>query len=301
MYFSPNSAGEQPGVRATYSALFARRVAGAVKQRGWPTPLDDPALARVALHRISPDPRDRTAARSFAAVMAAAPALRVEGMLALATLDVADGAWAKATAQLVSVATLDPDAAATHRAWLALSPAVSLPADTLRVTRRALLALKSAPDDGPDYAPGNAPDDLNTFETEDVRSHLAGMLSARLGDSAGVVAARTAIARHARGGTSRVATALMESLTGHWHVQRGEDALAVAAFANAIPALPARLRRRHDALGLHVDRLVRSQALSRLGRTEEAARWQASLREGSGLAGAPYTVFANRRSDASPE
>jgi tetratricopeptide (TPR) repeat protein len=284
MYFSPNSAGEQPGIRATYSALYGRRVAGAVRQRGWPTPLDDPALALVALHRISSDAADRAAARSFAAAVAAASASRLEGLLALATLDVADGSWTRASAHLASAAVLDSGAAAEHRAVLALSPAVRVSDDTLRDVRRALLTRRSS-------GAVNA-DDLSHNEHEDVRSYLAGLLSVRLRDSVGVVSARESLERHGGSG-SRLAAPLIESLAGHWHVHRGNFVNAALAFENAIPDLPTQLRVRYPALGQHQDRLARAAVLHRLGRRADAVRWYGSLREGSGVAGAPFVAAAD--------
>jgi Protein kinase domain len=284
MYFSPNSAGEQPGIRATYSALYGRRVAGAVRQRGWPTPLDDPALALVALHRISVNPADLAASRAFAAVVALAPASRLEGLLALATLDVTDGVWADAVAHLTAAAAIDAGGAAEHRALLALSPSLRVSDSTLRNARQTLLTQRPAKSD--------ASDELSAGERDDVRSYLAGLLSVRLGDSTGVVAARASLARLGAS-DSRVASPLRESLAGHWQLRRGNSAGAAAAFANAIPDIPARVRLRYPALGQHLDRLARARVFQQLGRREEAARWYASLREGSGVTGLPFAAAAD--------
>jgi TolB-like protein len=279
MYFRPNSAGEQPGIRAAYSALHARRVPRAVTPSGWPTPLDDPTLARVALQRISPVRSDRAAARAYATVMTNAAATQLDGALALAALEVADSSWARAAVHLRMAHTLQPSAAAEHRALLALAPTVTLPADTLRTVRRELLEHSLS---GPVTAV-----DLSRAERGDLRQYLIGLLSVALDDSLGVTTARDALAMH-RAGPSRLALPLMASLAGHWHARRGRPDAALLEFTRAIPEVPATLRLRYPALAQPVDRLVRATLLERLGRRDEAARWTASLEETPGVHAAAF-------------
>ena len=284
MYFSPNSAGEQPGIRATYIALHDRRTRSAARAPTATDALTDPVLARVALRRISVDSRDRAAARAYAATVAAAPASRVDGLLALATLDVADGAWGAAAARFRDAARLDPERAMEGYAVSALAPSVEVSADTLRAIRRALLDRPSAR--------GVTDDDLTPIERDDLRHYLVGMLSVRLGDSSGVAAAHRALAARTTP-QSRVAAALAAAISGHWQLRRGTLTGARVAFEQSVPDLPARLRSEHPALGQHLDRLAYAATLQRLGRPDDARRWYRSLREGSGLAGAPFVAAAD--------
>ena len=284
MYFSPNSAGEQPGIRATYTALHRRRMAVAGSKRVSGTPIDEPALARVALQRISTDVRDRTAARSYASVLATGPSTRSDGLLTLAALDVANGQWDAAATHYRSAALLDPDRAAEQRALFALTPAVVLSPDTLRALRRELRSRRVAPvQPGPGLAP---------LELDDLRQYLIGVLSVRLGDAAGVAAATQALASRPAA-ESRLATALSQSVTGHWQLRLGNLTAAIAAFEGSIPDLPARLRLQHPVLGQHLDRLARAETLRRLGRQDEARRWYVSVREGFGVVGIPFVASAD--------
>ncbi len=284
MYFSPNSAGEQPGIRATYIALHRRRLGATTPRRGAPDPVDDPALALVALSRIGTDVRDRSAARAYARVVASAPASRVDGLLALATLEVAEGKWAAAENYFRDAASLDPDAAAGRRALLALAPSVSVSADTLRNIRQALLAQR--------VTPPVSGDDLTSIEQDDLRQYLVGLLSVRLGDSSAVAAARAALARRSAS-ASRVAAALSLAIAGHMELRAGNLAAAMAAFEQCTPELPARLRARYPALAQHLDRLAHAETLARLGRGSEATRWYQSVREGAGVAGTPFVAAAD--------
>jgi len=284
MYFSPNSAGEQPGIRATYTALHRRRIATAGTRRDLATPIDEPGLARVALQRISTDVRDRSAARSYATVLVAGPGTAGDGLLTLATLDVANGQWDAAATHYRSAGLLDPDQSAEHRALSALAPSVVVSTDTLRALRIALQSRRA----------GSVPwsGDLSTLELDDVRQYLVGVLSVRLGDAAGVTAAVQALTKRPAA-ESRLAAALSQAVTGHWQLRLGNPAAAIVAFEGSIPDLPARLRLQHPALGQHLDRLARAETLRRLGRQDEARRWYVSVREGFGAAGTPFVASAD--------
>lgn len=284
MYFSPNSAGEQPGIRATYLALHHRRTRTATQIRDIADSIADPNLARIALRRISADVSDRNAARVFARSAASAPASRVDGLLALATLEVADNSWDAAAAHFRDAAVLDPDRAAEGHAVSALAPSVAVSPDTLRALRRTLL--------GQSVARSLTEDDLSPTERDDLRQYLVGVLSVRLGDSSGVAAARATLKRRTSA-ESRVAASLSAAISGHWELRRGNLTAAIAAFEQCIPDLPSRVRSEHPALGQQLDRLARAVTLQRLGRETEARGWYRSVREGSGVAGAPFVAAAD--------
>ena len=184
MYFSPNSAGEQPGIRSTYLDLHRRRVSGGVGSNAASAVGDDPARARVALERVSSDPRDRRAARAYAAVMTT-PDTRTDGILATAMLDAADGDWQAASSRLATVNNDPGSLSADVHAWLMLSPAIRLTPDSLRATRQAVLA---SPRRDPRLDTAQV---LTAAEHDDIRQYLAGLLSVRLGDASGVEGART--------------------------------------------------------------------------------------------------------------
>jgi serine/threonine protein kinase/tetratricopeptide (TPR) repeat protein len=284
MYFSPNSAGEQPGVRATYIALHQRRLRANAPRRDTPAVTVDPSVARVALQRVGTDPRDRAAAREYAGSMATVPAFRVDGLLALTALDLADGKLERAEAHFRALTLLAPDVATEQRALFAVAPSARTSPDSLRALRRALLARREG---------GIAIDDaLSTIEHEDLRHYLAGILSVRVGDSIAVVTARNALARHSAAG-SRVAAPLSAALAGHWLLRSGLFDPALAAFERSDVDLPARVRRQHPVLAQHLDRLARAETLERLGRQPDAMRWYRSLREGAGVLGAPFVTAAD--------
>lgn len=284
MYFSPNSAGEQPGIRATYTALHRRRVGGARPTRAAPDAVDDAELARVALQRITVDVRDRRDARTYAQLLAAAPGTRVDGLLSLATLAVADSNWARAAMHFAAATALDPDRTVEQRALFALAPTVQLSADTLRQLREALLRRRATP-----VTSGSG---LRSAEHDDLRHYLAGVLSVRLDDASGVDAALAALATHSPS-ESRVAAAFAAAVRGHRALQRSDLTAALAAFGESTPDLPARLRAQHPVLGQYLDRLARGEVLRRLGRGAEARAWYQSLREGAGIAGAPFMQAAD--------
>jgi tetratricopeptide (TPR) repeat protein len=280
MYFSPNSAGEQPGIRSAYIALHRRRVVAAATGDVF----SDPEAARVTLQRITGDSRDRRAARGAADLLAADPATRADGMRALALLDVAAGDWTAASARFRIVEATDAQRGLEDRALFALAPGVAVAADSVRVMRDVLRQrrwLRTSIDDG-----------LTDVERDGLRQYLIGLLSVRLGDAAGVDAAVRALA-DARPGSSRVAAPLAAAVRGHWASSRGDREGAMRAFEQSIADVPTRLRVRHSVLGQHLDRLVRARALQALGDTTASRRWYRSLREGAGVTGLPFSAAAD--------
>ncbi len=285
MYFSPNSAGEQPGIRAAYMALYRRRIAGAPANT-LPVDLrDDPAIARVGLQRIGNDLRDRSAARAYANTMAAAPTpdTRAEGLRALAALDVADGNWVAASSRFRIAEGLDPARGVDDRAFFALAPSVTIAVDSLRSLRNELLTRRVTPVD--------AGSGLTGREQRDVREYLLGMLSIRISDSTGLAGALRALAT--RSATpSRVAAPLLAALTGHRMLRGGDVAGALGAFQQAMLDLPTSLRARHPVLSQYPERLALADCLHRSGRSSESREWYRALLEGPGVTGVPFAAAA---------
>ena len=279
MYFSPNSAGEQPGIRATYLDLYRRRVRPTASGASQPSAEDNATLARVALSRITADTADRRAAQVYASLLSNAASSRLEGAFALAALRVADGQWDASEEIFRQTAALDPDATIEHRALFALAPSAQVPPLRLRELRQEL-GRRRTPRSG-------GPDDLTPAEHDDVRQYLIGVLSARLGDDAGVRRARAELLSR-RVTRSRVAAPLADAVSAHGHLSRDDAGAALAAFERSVIDLPARLRQRAPVLQQHVDRLGRATALRRLGRDADADRWQRSVGEGAGVTGLAF-------------
>ena len=281
MYFSPNSAGEQPGIRQTYLALHARRAQ--LPERV----IDDPVSAQIALRRVGSDTSDLRAARKFASVLALSsngPAMRLEGLLALATLDWSAGQLEAAGRHWRDAAVLDSSATLLHRALMFVAPTDAVNSDTLLAVRRAL---ETEP------IPAIARGGLSRDEQRSLRVYLGGLLSKQLRDT---VALGRAVEQLASARASdRLATPLRAALRGHLAIARNRNAEAVVAFESSVVSIPFELRSHVPALGQQVDRFARAEALRALGRVAEAKQWYASILDGPALWSVPYRSLVAER------
>ena len=281
MYFSPNSAGEQPGIRQTYLALHARR------QQQTERPIDDPVSAQIALRRAGAEPSDIRAAHQFATVLALPShtvSMRVEGLLALATLAWSDGHPAAAAQHWRDAAVLDADATLLHRALMMVTPTQTVSDDSLRAVRRALEGSR---------LPASTSNDLSRDEQLSLRVYLGGLLSRQLRDTLALARAQEQLVRGRA--TDRLAAPLGAALRGHLALARGDNSAAVLAFESSVVSIPFDVRSRVPALGQQVDRFGRAEALRAIGRADEANRWYASLRDGPALWSAPYLAVVAER------
>ncbi len=273
MYFSPNSAGEQPGIRQTYLALHARRA------RQSDRAITDPIGAQIALGRAGAEPSDLRAARQFATVLARPSntvAMRVEGLLALATLSWSDGQPDAAGQYWRTAALLDGEATLLHRALMMATPTIEVSDDSLRAVRRALELPPRASTSGP----------LSRDEEQSVRLYLRGLLGRRLRDSLGLERVQVQLGRGPV--SDRLAAPLAAALRGHLAVLRGDRRAAVAAFEIGMVSIPLDVRSRVPALGQQADRFALGDALRALGQMDDATRWYASIRDGPALWSTPY-------------
>ncbi|WP_310571588.1 serine/threonine-protein kinase [Gemmatimonas sp.] len=278
MYFRPNSAGEQPGVRATYLALHDRRVRGVRRN------IDDPAGAQLALRRAGTEPSDLQAAASFATTLAANkadPALQLEGLLALATLDIAASRFTAAGQHWRDAALLDPDATLRHRALLYAGPSLRMNADTLEAIRGSLE--RSVSSVAPDLH------GLTTAEHRALRVYLGGLLSARLDDTTRLMQAQQQLTGMVP--VNRLSVPLSYALQGHLSRRRRNERAAIAAFERSMVDIPASIRANVPALGQQIDRFAHAEALRAMGQRDEARRWYRSLRDGPGLMNAPFLAL----------
>ncbi|MEO7998259.1 MAG: protein kinase, partial [Gemmatimonadaceae bacterium] len=224
MYFSPNSAGEQPGIRETFLALHARRQG--LNERS----IEDPVSAQIALRRGGSEGSDIRAARRFASVLARssnAPAMRVEGLLALATIEFSDGQHEAAGRHWRDAALLDENATLLHRALMFVAPTGAVSADSLRAVRGSL---ETNP------IPRAGPGELSSEEQRSLRVYLGGLLSRQLQDTAALVRAQAQLARVRT--ADRLAGPLGAALRGHLALARGNSAEAIAAFESSVVSIP---------------------------------------------------------------
>ena len=285
MYFRPNSAGEQPGIRQTYLALHARRLTAAGVRVAAAPRVDDGRAAQIALRRVGSARTDLDAARTFATTLTASgnsTPMRVEGLLALASLD--DAAVQPTNTSLVfrEAALLDPDRTMLHAAYLALAPTRSVSADSLRSLRRALSE--------PVGVSNNRTALDATIIDGSVRNYLVGMLSLQLADSAAVARAtlRLADVKNANG----IPTALANCLRAHVAFARGRFEDAARLFDLGIVDVPEAVRAQSPVLLQYAERYAHADALRALGRRSEAMNWNRSLLDGPALWGAPYLAAA---------
>jgi len=286
MYFSPNSAGEQPGIRETYLALHARRQE--LKERS----IDDPVSAQIALRRVGSEPSDIRAARRFASVLALSSngsAMRVEGLLALATIEFSDGQPVAAGRHWRDAALFDENATLLHRALMFVAPTSAVSADSLRAVRRLL---ETSP------IPPVVPGELSSEEQRSLRVYLGGLLSKQLQDTAALVRARAQLAKART--VDRLAGPLGAALRGHLALARGNNAEAIVAFESSVVSIPFDVRSRIPALGQQVDRFARAEALRAMGQTDDAKRWYASILDGPALWSVPYRAVVAERLGAIP-
>jgi len=308
MYFSPNSAGEQPGIRQTYLALHARRVAdGAtsssrsarIAQRAG-NGVDDPAAALIALRRVGSDEREIATAVAFArtAATSSLPTARREGLLSLASLLAAGGQRESPEAAWNAAEQLDASATIVAQTLAALSPRTPFGPDRLRVLHEQLVSLASK------QAPAGINLEQNGLSSAEGRAvlwYLVGVLSVRVGAER---MAERAVQQLTRGvGNVPLATVLARAVRGHRAMVRKQYAEAAAEFSAGLVDLPARVLTVVPALQQQVDRLAYVQALRALQRDSEADAWFASLRDLPTVWTAPYlrAPFGAAKGDADAE
>lgn len=277
MYFSPNSAGEQPGIRETFLALHARRV------RGTSHAITDPQSAHIALRRLGTHATDRAAAFELARVIVVPTApstLRLDGWLAQASLHAAAGRAIEADRAWKEARAIDAATTVLHRAMTMSAPSSPFSTDSLRAIRRRLETT----------ALTDATGMLSDREVGSLRWYLVGLLSARLRDTVGVRQARARLTTTAV--DDRLGRPLQAALEAQLRVQRGDREGALAALETSDVALPAPLRRRVPALAQYAERRLRIDVLEALNRRTDARRWADGLRDEPGVWGLPYLASA---------
>jgi len=279
MYFSPNSAGEQPGVRQTYLALHARRVSGKTAAAR----IEDVGAAQIALRRVGTAPGDAIAARQFALRLVLptnAVRTRAEGLYALATLAAVAGNVTGAAESWRSAEMLDQSTTLVYRALVVLSPIGSASADTLRALRDALAQTRS---------PGIA-SSVGASDHDAIRAYLIARLSVRLEDDA--TASRQERMLEALRSRSRVSDALRSAIAAHRALARNDTVAGMRALESAMLDLPASIRAQSPVFEQHAERYALARALESRGQRDAARRWYTALRDGGGVYSATYAAAA---------
>jgi hypothetical protein len=286
MYFSPNSEGELLAVRHTYVTLHAQLL-------GSPEAADSavralrhagPAAIATALARVGPQLGDLHTARRLAAMLAESdhsPAVRGDGVLHLALLELARGRWRAAEDAWRDAANLVPGATIVHRALASALPFSPVTRDSL-LALRALLVVW-------DIQRHPLDDGMSVADQDAIRRYLYGLLSLRVGDEAGAREARRHLAvAQRRGADDRLASALGASLLAQTASRRGRAVEALTALDDALLPWPFAIRARSPLLEQYLDRFTRAEALLAVGRHDDALRWYASMHDGYNLWGALY-------------
>lgn len=279
MYFSPNSAGEQPGIRQTYLALHSRRVRG----RATDTRIEDVVAAQIALRRVGTAPGDITAARQFALRLiqpANAVRTRAEGLYALATLDVVAADMAGAAESWRSAEQLDRSTTSVYQSLIALSPIGTTSADSMRALRATLTQSTAV----------GVTSVLSAAEHDAIRAYLIALISVRLGDDA--TALRQERVLETLHGRSRSADALRSAIVGHRALARGDTLAAVRALEAGMLDIPASIRAQSPVFEQHAERYALARALASLGQRDAARLWYTGLLDGGGVFSATYATAA---------
>ena len=236
-----------------------RRAADLLRQSG-------PEAAETALLHLAPAVGDPAFAEMAASVLVetADPDRRATGHLALALLRVREGRWDAARPLFDRAARFAPDRALVLRALAAAQRGA--PSDALARARREVEAWRPPP-----TVPG-----LYDGDGAAVRRFLAGLLDLRQGRRAEAERSGRILSSAPR----PLPRSLGQTLQAALALDADQPARALALLDAAQVDAPFPVRRRSPLYGGHVARALRAQALARLGRCEEAARWDAALYDG---------------------
>jgi DNA-binding SARP family transcriptional activator/TolB-like protein len=190
----------------------------------------------------------------------------------LAQTAAARGQWRAAQRELASASRLDSTAALELRAQLAVLPFLPVGRAELASTREALLAWHPTPDESADAIHFKSHLGLHPS----LRAYLLGLVSAQLGDTASAASYARELER-ASDSSARTTIAIARATFAHSLRARIADAAGEPERALDL------LRRAEwqpiasDVMIEALDRYYRAELLRRLGRTDEARAWYASM------------------------
>jgi tetratricopeptide (TPR) repeat protein len=202
--------------------------------------------------------------------------MRVLARTTLAKIELTNGRWRAASAELDSAARLDPGTALEHRVTYALTYFLNLPRAELVALRDSLErwnpATASRARDGPAV--------MHRSVRRSLKAYLLGMVNARLGDDAAALHHASELER-ADSSTSAGAFAIDQAKVVRaeiaWRRGRAEEALATLEQAGFWTHYRMDLSSDSPFDNRLHERFARAELLYQLGRMDEAMRWYRSL------------------------
>jgi serine/threonine-protein kinase len=206
------------------------------------------------------------------------PELRALGHLILAHVSAARGNLDAARDQLAIAESLDRPWALEVRGLLVALPFLAWPAVLVEETR----AILSRWDAGEATLSVSLPLVFHNGLHQHLRAYLIGLLSARLGDPAGVAQALEELAELPEpGGSEGLVVRLERSLEAALHELKGEFEAALASLTGTGEEVWFQLAVASPFYAGGLERWRRADLLARLGRRSEAAGWFGSIAERS--------------------
>ena len=200
------------------------------------------------------------------------------GRVVLAHLDLAQGKWREARAELAIARAHTPDDALEYQLALSMAPFLETPASELSRLRVELLQL--AP---PSAAASTLPWPRTHAGLHPMlRAYLAGMSSARAGDEPGR-AQQVAVLEKVSDPTGSIALAkgFVLSIGAERLRQQGRGAQALVELERGTRATPFVPAWTSGIVSQAYERFVRAELLHEVGRDDEALRWYSTFAENS--------------------
>ena len=236
----------------------------------------------TSIFYVSVFARDMVGARSLARELVdpvRPPEQRGFGQVMLAHLDAAVGRWRDARADLALATAYAPLDAVEHEALLSLAPLVDEEPGAREARLRLRDELRSAPPPPPAELPFRLTDEsLQAM----LRAYLAGVLSARDGDTAAAVAAMRALdTLPDPSGAIDIRSGLRLAIRGEIARASGAPEAALAAFEHSARRTPWVTSWTSAFVSQALERYARAELLHQLGRDEEALRWYRTFDQNS--------------------
>ena len=202
--------------------------------------------------------------------------MRVLARTTLAKIELTNGRWRVASAELDSAARLDPGTALEHRVYYALTYFLNLPRAELVALRDSLErwnpATASRARDGPAV--------VHRSVRRSLKAYLLGMVNARLGDDGAALQYASELERadsSTSAGVFAIGQAKVVRAEIAWRRGRAEEALATLEQAGFWTHYPVDLTSDSPFDNHLHERFARAELLYQLRRMDEAQRWYRSL------------------------
>ncbi|MFN2398481.1 MAG: BTAD domain-containing putative transcriptional regulator [Gemmatimonadaceae bacterium] len=207
------------------------------------------------------------------------PEVRALGHVVLAHLELAQGRWSRAQAELDALATLHQSWALEYRALLSVMPALPMPAGELETIRDQLRRWNANP-----TARVVSPADLwvnaHADDHTQLRTYLLGLVSARLGDVTAAQQHTTELARlEGSSDAGQLARSQGRGIRAQLLWSRKDPAAALRALEAGPDAVDFGSARTSPFYARTYERFMRAELLRAVGRDAEALGWYRGLAE----------------------